>query len=164
MIGRMANIETHTAPSRSRYYAKKPKPYDERVALSLKSKVTNGRHVFAVGGDGRCAWTRRWKDIVGLHCGDLGGASNMSEAQLSMLRRASCMEVQLESMEARMSAGDMTVDLTLYGRISGELRRLFETIGVHRVARDVCGSEIETYFKPRHQPTTDRMRKQAHRP
>jgi hypothetical protein len=128
----------------------------------VNSKVTNGRQSYAVGGDGRSRWTRRWKDIVQLHCGDLGGASNLSEAQLSLVRRAASMEICLESMEARMSEGDMTVNLSLYNATSGELRRLFETIGVHRVAREVFGSEVETYFTPR-RPTTDRMRK-AHRP
>jgi hypothetical protein len=41
------------------------------------------------------------------------------------------------------------------------MRRLFETIGTVRVARDVTG-EIEEYFEPR-RPTTDRRRKD-HRP
>ena len=86
-------------------------------------------------GDGRSAWTRRWKDLVELHCGDMGGVVNMSEAQISLVRRTSAMEVQLESMEARMSECDMTVDLALYNRTSGELRRISETVGTHRIAR-----------------------------
>jgi hypothetical protein len=55
---------------------------------TVKSKVTNGRRVFAVGGDGRGAWTRRWKDIVELHVADAGGRDHMSEAMLSHCRRA----------------------------------------------------------------------------
>jgi hypothetical protein len=146
---------------RSRYYYKPPPPVDERTTLKLTSRVTNGRATFAVGGNGRSAWTRRWKDICARHCSDLGGASNLSEAQLSMIRQAWAMEVCLESMEAKMSAGDMTVDLSIYSKVSGELRRLFETVRTLRVARIVGGSEVEEYFEPR-RPTTGRRR--AHRP
>ena len=34
-----------------------------------------------------------------------------------------------------MSEGDDTVDLDLFNRLSGNLRRMFETIGIYRVAR-----------------------------
>lgn len=49
--------------------------------LHLRSKVTNGRRVFAIGGDGNSVWTRRWKDLVEMHASDLGGADYLSEAQ-----------------------------------------------------------------------------------
>jgi hypothetical protein len=42
------------------------------------------------------------------------------------------------------------------------MRRMFETIGAVRVARDISG-EVEEYFEPR-RPTTDRMRRKDHRP
>src|ERR1700736_4709519 len=77
---------------------------------TLKSKVTNGRRVFAIGGDGRGAWTRRWRDLVELHTADCGGSSAISEAMLSLCRRIAAIEVQLEQMEACMSEGSLTVD------------------------------------------------------
>jgi hypothetical protein len=104
---------------------------------TLKSKVTNGRRVFAIGGDGRGAWTRRWRDLVELHTSDCGGVGVMSEAMLSLCRRVAAIEVQLEQMEACMSEGDLRVDLDLYNRLSGNLRRMLETIGLQRVARPV---------------------------
>jgi hypothetical protein len=65
-----------------------PKLFRDRIRLAtVKSKVTNGRRVFAAGGDGRGAWTRRWKDIVELHVADAGGRDHMSEAMLSLCRR-----------------------------------------------------------------------------
>jgi hypothetical protein len=106
-------------------------------ALTLKSKVTNGRKVFAMGGDARGCWTRRWRDLVELHASDCGGSSVMSEAQLSLCRRASAIEVQLEQMEASMSEGALKVDLDLYNRLSGNLRRILESIGLERKARPV---------------------------
>ncbi|HEV7910732.1 MAG TPA: hypothetical protein VGP28_06535, partial [Methylocella sp.] len=60
--------------------------------------MTNGRRVFAVGGDGRGAWTRRWKDIVELHVADAGGRDCMTEAMLSLCRRAATLEIQLEQL------------------------------------------------------------------
>jgi hypothetical protein len=72
----MANIEIdspyrpETKP-RSRYYFKPPQPVDERTTLKLKSRVSNGRQIFTIGGNGRSAWTRRWKDICERHHGKL---------------------------------------------------------------------------------------------
>jgi hypothetical protein len=84
-----------------------PKLFRDRPRLAtIRSKVTNGRRVFAVGGDGRGAWTRRWKDIVELHVADAGGCDLMTEAMLSLCRRAATLEIQLEQLECRMSEGD----------------------------------------------------------
>ena len=69
---------------------------------ALRSRVTNGRRVFAIGGDGNSAWTRRWKDLVEMHIGDLGGPDLLSEFQFSLVRRSSAIEVQCEQMEAAM--------------------------------------------------------------
>jgi hypothetical protein len=115
---------------------------------TLKSKVTNGRRIFAIGGDGRGAWTRRWRDLVELHVSDCGGAVAISEAMLSLCRRIAAIEVQLEQMEARMSEGDLKVDLDLYNRLAGNLRRMLESIGLQRVARPVNdGSQaLAAYF------------------
>jgi hypothetical protein len=103
----------------------------------LRSKVTNGTKVFAIGGDGRGAWTRRWKDLNEAHVADLGGLGGLSEAQLSLCRRCAALEVQLEQMEAKMSEGDVTVDMDLYGRLAGHLRRILETLGIERRAKPV---------------------------
>jgi hypothetical protein len=88
--------------------------------------VTNGKRVFAIGGDGRGAWTRRWKDLHEQHVLDIGGPEGLSEAQVSLCRRCAAIEVQLEQMEAQMSEGNLDVDLDLYGRLTGQLRRTFE--------------------------------------
>jgi hypothetical protein len=109
----------------------------------LRSATTNGNRPFVLGGDGRGAWVRRWRDLVELHTADCGGTDALSEAMLSMIRRISAIEVQLEQMEARMSEGDLKVDLDLYNRLAGNLRRMLESIGLQRVARPVNdGSQI----------------------
>jgi hypothetical protein len=117
---------------------------------TVRSKVTNGRRVFAVGGDGRGAWTRRWKDIVELHIADAGGRDHMSEAMLSLCRRAATLEIQLEQLECRMSEGD-DVDIEIYGRIASHLRRILETLGVERKSRDVT-PDLRSYLAGRDRP------------
>jgi hypothetical protein len=117
---------------------------------TIKSKVTNGCRVFAVGGDGRGAWTRRWKDIVALHVADGGGRDHMSEAMLSLCRRAATLEIQLEQLECCMSEGD-DVDIEIYGRIASHLRRILETLGLNRVARDATPT-LSDYLQAKAEP------------
>src|SRR5256885_8640102 len=80
----------------------------------IRSSVTNGRKAFLLG-DGNFPWCR-FKDIAELHASDLGGAETLSEAQLSLCRRASTMEVELERMEGQLSLGN-EVDLEIYSRM-----------------------------------------------
>jgi hypothetical protein len=120
-----------------------------RKPKDLRSRVTNGTRVFAIGGDGRGAWTRRWKDLHEAHVADLGGPAGLSEAQTSLCRRCAALEVELEQFEARMSEGAATVeDLDLYNRLTGNFRRLFETIGLRRVAGDVTPT-LDAYVTQR---------------
>jgi len=90
--------------------------------------------MFADIGDGRTVWARRWNDLVLMHASDLGGYDMLSEAQLSICRRVSTLECELESMEGRKSAG-LPVDIELYGRLSGRLCRMLELIGIRRLTK-----------------------------
>jgi hypothetical protein len=106
------------------------------LAPTQRSAVTNGRRMF-VDGDGNSAWTRRYKDLVASHVSDLGGPDGgLSEAQLSLVRRVSAIEIELEQMEGRLSKGE-EVDLDVYGRASGHLSRMLKMLGIQRTARDV---------------------------
>lgn len=113
---------------------------------TLRSKVTNGRRVFAIGGDGRGAWTRRWKDLFEAHVEDLGGVARLSESQVSLCRRIAAIEVQLEQAEAKMSEGSVDVDLDQYGRLAGHMRRMMETLGIERRVRDVTPGLLAQHF------------------
>ena len=101
----------------------------------LGSKVTTGNRVFVQAGDGRSAWTHRWKDLVASHASDLGG-EGLSEAQISICRRAAATEIALEQIEARMSEGQQ-IDLDQYGRLTGRLCRILELVGVKRLTRPI---------------------------
>jgi hypothetical protein len=100
-----------------------------------RSAVTSGRKLF-IEGDPNSAWSRRYHDLVVGHVNDLGGRAVLSEAQLSLIRRASSIECELERLDARLSWGE-EINLDEYGRAASHLRRLFETLGVERKPRDV---------------------------
>ena len=100
-----------------------------------RSAVSNGRRLF-VEGDGNSAWSRRFRDLVAEHVNDLDGPERLSEAQHSLIRRVATIEVELEVMEGRLSMGE-AVSLDSYTRAAGHLRRLLETLGIERRARDV---------------------------
>jgi hypothetical protein len=112
-----------------------------------RSAVTSGRKLF-VGGDENSAWSRRFHDLVIGHVVDLGGADRLSQAQFALIRRAAAIECELERLDARLSR-DEPVDMDSYARVAGHLRRLFETIGLKRVPRDVTPPGLDQYLADR---------------
>lgn len=110
-----------------------------------RSAVTSGRRAF-IEGDPNSAWARRFHDLVVGHVSDLGGRSNLSEAQFALSKRAAGLECELEQMEGRMSLGE-DVDLDRYGRAASHLRRILEALGLERKACDVTvdGVDVEVF-------------------
>jgi hypothetical protein len=122
--------------------ANRLKPGGNRV----RSAVTNGERAFVLG-DGNSPWARRQRDLIALHLADLGGEERLSENQLSLCRRAATLETELEMLEGQLSLGKVA-DLDLYNRLSGNLRRILESLGLERVARPINdGSQaLAEYF------------------
>jgi hypothetical protein len=118
-----------------------------RRSQTNRSAITNGNRQFALGGDGRGAWVRRWRDLAELHMIDIGDEATLSEGQKSLCRRAATLEVNLEQIEAVMSEG-RGCDLDVYNRLAGNLRRIFETIGLARQPRDVTPT-LASYLQAR---------------
>lgn len=99
----------------------------------LRSRVTNGKSPF-IGADGRSAWVRLWKDLLGAHASDLGG--DLSEAQRASCEVVATLRTELKLIEAKMSNGEASPeDIDLYNRLSGNLRRYLEMLGLERRAR-----------------------------
>jgi hypothetical protein len=109
-----------------------------------KSRITNGSALLP-GIDGRSPWVRRCKDVIAAHLSDLGGEVNTSAAERNLVRRCAVLTVELELLEAKFaSVGEASPDdLDLYQRTAGNLRRLFEAVGLQRRPRDVTPSLAE---------------------
>jgi hypothetical protein len=125
----------------------KAQPRD-RLPPAQRSAVTNGRKLFAQGGDMRSPWVRRFRDVQFLHLSDLGGPAAVSESENSLVRRVATLTVQLEALEAKFSA-DTDVDiatLDAYQRGTNTLRRLLETLGIKRRPRDVT-PDLNSYLE-----------------
>lgn len=114
-------------------------------ALHLRSQVTNGKKLF-LRGDGNSPWARRFRDLISLHCADLGGADRLSEAQKQIIRRMAALAIQCEEAEARMSLGE-EVDMVRYASLSDTLHRMSKTLGLNRIAKQV--DPVEDYLKRR---------------
>jgi|SRR6202158_5325955 hypothetical protein len=116
-----------------------------------RSRVGNG-HKLVAGCDGRGRWVRRLKDLLDEAISDLGGADNTSAAERHIIRRACVLIVELERLELKFAqAGEVSVDdLDCYGRIAGNMRRLFESVGLQRRARDVTPDPLEYAARSEH--------------
>ena len=103
-----------------------------------QSRVTNGSALLP-GVDGRSPWVRRCKDVIASHLSDLGGYDNTSAAERSIIRRAAVLTTELERLERDFAlAGQASAeDLDTYARIAGNLRRMLESVGLKRRARNV---------------------------
>jgi len=123
-----------------------------------RSRISNGSAILP-GVDGRSTWVRRLRDLIALHLSDLGGEDAASEAERAIIRRAACLTVELERMELGFAtAGEaLPGQLDLYQRTANSLRRLLESIGLERRARDVSPSlsDIAREIEAEREATTE---------
>jgi hypothetical protein len=79
--------------------------------------------------------------LIELHLADLGGFENTSEAERAIVSLAATLRVEAEQLDCRFAqaGGAEPRDLDLYSRVSGNLRRLYESIGLARRPRQVQG-------------------------
>lgn len=115
--------------------ARKSKPVRSR------SKVSNGNALFSGSGrtnpvDLRTVVGRRFSDLVESISLDLGGPEVLSESQRQLVRRIALIAVQLETQEAKALMGEK-FDLAEFAIASNHMKRLMETLGVKRVAKNV---------------------------
>ncbi|WP_225148789.1 hypothetical protein [Bradyrhizobium sp. NBAIM16] len=116
-----------------------------------RSGVTNGSRLHIELRDKNSPWARRLRDLLALMVSDLGGAENCSEAEKSLARRASMLTLQLELIEQKWAqdGGEASAkSLVLYQRVANSLRRILESIGLKRRARDIAPS-LDQYLRQR---------------
>jgi hypothetical protein len=103
-----------------------------------RSGVANGSELLP-GVDQRSVWVRRCRELIADFLSDCGGEDNTSAAERNIIRRASVLIVELERLEVKFAtAGEANPgDLDLYQRTAANMRRLLESVGIKRRARDV---------------------------
>jgi len=114
-----------------------------------RSGVTNGSRLHIELRDKSSPWARRLRDLLALMVSDLGGADNCSEAEKSLVRRASMLTLQLELLEQKWAQnGGEASDKSLitYQRVANSLRRILESIGLKRRSRDITPS-LDQYLR-----------------
>lgn len=104
-----------------------------------RSKVTNGSKLLPLA-DGRSVTARRFKDLTEFISIDLGGADRLSEGEKQLVRRAAALSAECERQEALWARGEAEFDIAAYSTLTNAVRRVFETIGLQRRARDVTPS------------------------
>ena len=88
------------------------------------------------GLDKRTKPYKQFVAIVDALQGDLGGVDQLSEIKKQLIRRVATLAVWCEAQDASALCGN-PIDADMYGRVAGHMRRLSETLGCERVARDV---------------------------
>ena len=102
-------------------------------------EVTNGSKLLPLA-DGRSVTARRFKDLTEFISIDLGGADRLSEGEKQLVRRAAALSAECERQEALWARGEAEFDIAAYSTLTNAVRRVFETIGLQRRARDVTPS------------------------
>ncbi len=115
--------------------SQRDRPAIGRRKSPQQSRVGNGSAILN-GVDGRLVWPRRLKELLADHLADLPDAS---VGERSIIRRACVLEVELERMATAFAlAGEASPDaIDLYARVASNLRRLLESVGLQRRAKDV---------------------------
>jgi hypothetical protein len=102
---------------------------------SHRSKLSNGKILPMA--DGRSAVARRFRDLVLDIAGDLGGAENLSTAEMQLIRRASMLSAECEMQENAAAREDATFDVDSYVVKTNALKRVLEVLGLKRAPRDI---------------------------
>ena len=124
---------------------KSRKPTDLTLR-KVRSSITNGSTLFGGDVDERLPYARRYRDLMGLYLGGLGGPDQVSEAERAIIRRAVTLTVQCEIMEARFAREEGDVGksaLDLYGRTANSLRRLLEATGIRRRVNTIVPDPLD---------------------
>jgi hypothetical protein len=102
-----------------------------------RSRIGNG--ALLPGIDQRNTWVRRAKELIADFISDAGGIENTSAAEQAIIRRAAVLIVELERLELKFAKAPQAnpVELDMYARCASQMRRLLESIGIRRRARDI---------------------------
>ena len=103
--------------------------------------------------DGRTMLARRYRDIVAAVASDQGGADQLSEARMQLVRRFAAAACLAEEAEARLVSGHV-IDLPEHALLCSTLVRLAQRIGIDRRARNVV-PDLRDYLEATVEPQGD---------
>jgi len=96
--------------------------------------------------DRRTAAYKRTRELIDAIEADLGGADQISAAARQLVQHAAVHGALLEDQAARWLDGE-PIDAATFATLSNAQRRLFETVGIKRVPRDV--TDLRSYLETR---------------
>ena len=105
---------------------------------TARTRVSNGTAMLA-GVDGRSIIARRYRDLCRAIFADQGGADQLSEARMQLIRRFAALAVQAEAMEARLANGEQ-IDIGEHALLSSTLVRIAQRIGIDRRSKNITPS------------------------
>ncbi|WP_293875879.1 hypothetical protein [Sphingomonas sp. UBA978] len=111
----------------------RPNPTTATLKPQARTRVGNGSAVLQAP-DGRSIEFRRYREILTQLVSDIGGEP--SEAQGQIARRAAMLAIWCEQQDAAAGLGT-PIDVKAYTTASNTLRRLLETLGIERRARNI---------------------------
>lgn len=94
--------------------------------------------------DRRTSAARRAHELIEAVTGDLGGESRLSTGQQQIVQRAALLGVMAEDAESRWLLGE-AIDPLILATIANAQRRLFESVGLRRVPKEIVPS-LSTYL------------------
>jgi len=128
---------------------------NQKITTSKKkgrSRVTNGKSLFAQDIDHRSLYYRRFRDLITLLSDDLGGTDHLSVSEAAIVRTAATHVVALEQLEFKFANAEgaaSTADLMVYQTLSNSLRRLLKELGIKRRSKDVTPQSPREYLRSR---------------
>jgi len=94
--------------------------------------------------DRRSLEFKRYEEVRSAVIRDLGGEDVVSTAEAQITDKAAFIAMTLEQMQITALSGE-AIDLQRYGELTDRLRRLLESVGLSRRAKDVTPS-IEQFI------------------
>ncbi len=92
--------------------------------------------------DNRTAAARRARELVADLESDLGGGESLTVGMRELVKRAAMLGAIIEDHEVRWLQRE-PADLSLYGTLVDRQRRVLETLGLDRVARDITPNPLD---------------------
>lgn len=126
-----------------------------------RSRLSNGSSILPTS-DGRSLWARLFRDTYAALIAHCGGEDAISETRRMAARRVAALEAELIYLEDQFASkreqgkSPDNESLALYGTLADRQRRLSDSLGWERKAKDIT-PDLQSYLsgKARHRSELD---------